>query len=586
MKNILLGTVLLIFMLGCTSGGSAPVLPLRAGSYEVSAKGMNGDFPVTVTLSESAIISVAVGENAETLAMGEYAIAVIPGRIVEKQSVAVDVVSGATVTSRAIMAAVEAALVQAGAGIQAFNRPAARRSLARGSTETWDVVIVGAGLSGVMAAYDFAERNPSAKVLLLEKQDIIMGSLPIAGGVLAGTTSSLHRKHNAESSVDDIISIMEFTSKDPAWVDRDLVRNVYGLSDELYTRLLNWNLNFLDRPIQSVKYVPQVYGFIGGNELGSASIAGITYGGSGFARFFNRLVAENPIPLRTGSKVVDLVVSGGRVTGVKVQDHEKEYQINAKAVLLATGGFANNPELMQKYNANYVGTVMRSYQNATGDGFKLVERFGTPVLGKGVMGFQRADMRTATIASMFIVDINGNRFTDETAPGYEIARAMGELGRDFYAIVDGKFQDKQMIQDRIARGFIKEYQTLEALAQGCGINQAQFLATVRAYNSAVDQKRSPGFDLPAGSAVRLDTPPYYAEKSLITYFGTIPGIDIDSGMHVMDGRGNIVSGLYAAGELTFGNIVTNRYPGVGLGISYATYSGPAATRSILADLGF
>jgi len=275
------------------------------------------------------------------------------------------------------------------------------------------------------------------------------------------------------------------------------------------------------------------------------------------------------------------------VTGVTVQDREKEYQIKAKAVLLCTGGFANNKDLMQKYNANYANmdTIMRCYPGATGDGFKLVERFGTPILGKGVMGIPRANMYTYPIPNRFLTGIDGRRFVDETAPSYEIVRAMmDDKGKDFYAIVDAKFQDKKLIQDKISAGFVKEYPSLEALAADTGIDQAGLLETVKAYNAAVDGGKSPGFDLPADKAVKLDTAPFYAEKSRPGHFGTIPGIDIDSKLRVLDSEGKAVAGLYAAGELTFGNIVTNRYPGAGTGISYAAYSGPAAVRSIVADL--
>ncbi|HWQ51823.1 MAG TPA: FAD-dependent oxidoreductase [Terriglobales bacterium] len=567
-----------------STGTPPPVEPAgyTPGTYEASAQGMNGPVPVSVTVSEDKIESVVVGDNRETKGLGTYSIDLIPQRIVEEQSLAVDNVTGATITAGAILRAVETALTEAGADIASLKVPKEPPALTQGETETFDVVIVGAGLAGIHAAYELLATSPETTYVVLEKRDIVTGSLPPSGGAIAGTTSNLHAAANAECTVDDLIAMLQkgVDEGQPATINRELVTNVYAKSATILNRMQDWGFPFYTTPRLSSVYTTKVNYFSPTTATGEAS------NGQDFAAFFVSHVAANPFNLRLGNKVTDLVVTDGAVTGVKVLDVKanKEYQIDAKAVLLVTGGFAANPELVAKYNPEYLSAIMRSHSGATGDGYVMTEQFGTKVLGTGVMGTPRVDINTNPLTSRFYATVDGGRIYNENAPNYAMVRAMAAYGKDVFALLDSKFENKELLAQHMEKGFAREYDSLEALAEGEGINKETLLATVDAYNKAVDEGKSPGYDLPADKAVKLDTAPYYAEKLYMTYFGVIPGIEVDGETRVLDGNGTPVPNLYAAGELTFGNITNNRYPGTGIGISYASFSGPLAINTIIADL--
>lgn len=541
----------------------------KAGTYEASARGMNGPVPVTVTVTEDAIESVVVGENTETLGLGDIAAEKLPARIVEAQSLAVDTVSGATITSYAILSAVEDALSQAEADIAALKVKAPEKELVKGDTETVDVVIVGAGLSGIMAAYDLKIKNPDTSYILLEQLDVIMGSLPMAGGAIIADKSKLHTENGMESSIDDIIKILEFASAGP--VNNEYIKNIYANAEELLNRLIDWGAPLGNPTLSKEPASDKVYAFWADGR------------GAGFAHFFNEQVKKDAINLRLNSKATELIVTDGVVTGVKVEDKEKTYEIHAKAVLLATGGFGMNQELIKKYSPYYVGGISRTTAGATGDGFLMTEQFNPEIVGNGMMGGgPRASLALGSIASMFAVSTEGTRFANES-DNLAIVDGMGGT-LTAYRLMDANFPDQDTLQAHIDAGLIAPFDTLEALAKEYGINESNLLATVKAYNEAVDAGTSPGFDLPVEKAQKLEKAPFYAEKINLSWFGTIPGIKVDNQMRILDGNGVPVPGLYATGELTEGNFYTRTYPGAGVGISYATYTGPYAVRNIIEDL--
>jgi fumarate reductase flavoprotein subunit len=539
---------------------------------------MYGPVTVSVTVTEKEIVSVTIKSHQDTGGLGDVAAEKLPPRIVGAQSLAVDVVSGATVTSSAILMAVEDALSQSGVDLPALRIAPAKDPLKKGRSENFDVVIVGAGLAGLNAAYDLKINHPEISFVILEQLDIIGGSLPMAGGAIIATSSRYHKAEGVECTLDDIVFLVENAIKQPS--RRTLVRNVFGNSQELFDRYIDWGLEFTtpyqSRPANN----PNVYAFR------------VKGWGAGFAQFFNRHIEENPINLRLRSCVTDLIVTNGNVTGVKVQDSEKEYEIHAKAVLLATGGFGQNQDLITQYAPLFKGGFSQTNAGASGAGFIMTMRFNTPVVGEGLMGGRLAAFTTySAIPSNFIVSQEGRRFVDESNDDAVISALDGGKVSG-YKLADGTFAaDGRLVTnvhmapsiDHRDAG-LKGYNTLEELARAHGINEANLVNEVRTYNAAVDSGQSPGFGLPADKATKIETPPYYAERLYTVWYGTVPGIKIDDTMHVLDGSDRTVPGLYAAGEVAEGNLWTVTYPGGGTGIGFAIFGGAFAARQIASDL--
>ena len=533
-----------------------------AESYTAVGQGIGGDVPVTVTIEDGRIVSIDVGDNSETAGIGSNAIEQLPGKIVEAQSLAVDVIGGATVTSTAILTAVETAITEAGLDVEAFKTAPAATELVQGETETTQVVIVGGGLSGLMAAYELKDNHPEVDYILVEKLDMLTGSIPGTGGAIIATKSVLHTADGSECTVQDIIDLFEYTSGTD--VNEALVSNVYEDSDVVLNRLVSWGTNFTNPQVSS-KYSDEVISYWHENR------------GAGLAAAMNAYMAENPANVRTGTKVESLLVEDGRVVGVHCTDNEKEYDIRANYVILATGGFGSSEEYMNEYLPLFADGYSSTNAGATGDGITMTAQFGTKIVGDGSMGSLVAPDGSALISVNFLVNQEGVRFIGEGEPKYVIQRAVSQQSdKAAFLIADASYADMDTINAKMEKGYVKQYDTLEELAADNGIDVETLLDTVAAYNAAADAGEeipATEYSLAAASATKVETAPYYIEKVTLRTFGTIPGAEVNEYCQILDGEGNPVEGLYGVGEFIAGNAFTRQYPGAGVGISWAANTG-------------
>lgn len=564
-----LGAVLLASVLLLSGCAKAPASQsgtgsYKAGSYTAEAQGMNGAVKVTVTVDQDKIVSVTVDEHNETPGISDGAIEKLPQMIVDQQSLALDAVSGATFTSKAILEAAEKALTEAGGDLEAL-KASTEKEIAEGETETTDIVIVGAGISGIMASYELTLNHPEIKFILVEKLPTVGGSLAATGGAIFGTDSSIHQADGVKSTIDQIVNFFEQTSgSKPA--NEQLVRNVYESSADTLNVLENLNAPYTGK---TEKVDPS------NDELFSLRMENK---GKGFYDFIKAEVEDKmPFDLRLETTVTELIVENGEVQGVKVEDQNKRYTIEASQVILATGGFGSNPELMQKLAPNYADGVIATNAGATGDGILLTEQFGTQVFGDGTMGSVVNPDRSDLLASTFMVSKAGVRFTNEKAPKYVIQRAVADLPEhQAFVIADSTYADAEGLQKALDSNMAVAYDTLDDLAAAAGMDAEALKAEVAAYNKAIDDQVSPGFGLKADQANKIETAPFYLETAVVRTFGTIPGIEVNDKAQVLNGEGQPVSGLFASGELIAANAFDSRYPGVGIGISFAANSGRLA----------
>lgn len=543
----------------------------HAGSYTGIGNGRNGEITVSVKVSENAIEAIEIASHQETPGICEAAFAKIPAAIIEKQSLAVDAVAGATLTSEGVLAAVINALEQAGADIDALKSTDAEMELTEETLDT-DVVIVGAGISGIMAAYELHNTHPEISFVVLEKLDMIGGSLTTSGGAIVGTGSKLHDAAGVKTNTQEIAALFAYTSGEE--VRTALIENVFEGSEALLNMMIDWGAPFSgDLAKASADFSPNICAL---NAAGK---------GAAHTAFLASKIAEDGLDVRTGTKVTDLIVENGTVCGVLAEDAQSRYTVHAKAVLLATGGFGNNPELMQEYCPAYSNAIVSANAGAEGDGILMTRQFGTQVVGQGVMGSPKAAGNGTLITSSFLVNAEGARFVKENANRMVIMNTIAyEQNGTAYYLADANYANAEQIQKKIADGLLVPYDTLDAMAEALGMNPETLKATVAAYNAAADAGNTLEFGLPAEKATKIEKAPFYAEKVYLRYFGTIPGIEISDTCQVLDGNGNAVPGLYASGELTAGNAFTNRYPGAGIGIGYAANSGKFAAQSLAEEL--
>lgn len=424
-----------------------------------------------------------------------------------------------------------------------------------------------------MAAYELKKNAPDVNFVVLERLPVIGGSLVATGGAIFGLDSKIHQENGVKpATLEEVIEFFKFTSGSED-LNEELIKNVFPSSTDTINMLADWGAPFTGETEPASPYSDELFTVRTSDR------------GKGFYDFLDELVKKETFDLRLETTVTDLIVEDNKVTGVVIQDKEKVYKILADQVILATGGFGSNPDMMKKYAPEYADGVLATNGGALGDGFKFVEQFGTPIVGYGTMGSIVAEDKSAVISSTFMVNAEGKRFVDETSPLYVRQRAVAEQSNNqAFVIADSNYEDKEGLKVAKDNGLVQEFTTVEELSDAIGINKDNLVKELKAYNEAVAGKKSPGFDLPADKATAVVKAPFYVEKAIIRTFGTLTSITINEKAQVLNAEGKAVEGLLACGELTAGNAFERQYPAVGVGISYATNSGRLAAKTAVSNM--
>ncbi|WP_279016493.1 FAD-binding protein [Sutterella wadsworthensis] len=520
---------------------------LQDGTYEVSAKGNNGPVVFSVEIQGQAIKSIKVVRGEETPGLGVEAIAMISKEIIARQTTAVDAVSGATNSSRAVTAAVEAALQKAG-GTVADLKKTHQTDAALPTNNSTDVLVVGAGGAGMGAA--IAAKEAGAKVLLIEK-------LPLVGG----TTLLASTAFNAGGSKVQMSSAKPYTAADYfAKLEKGArgqeLANVKQLAD-LSGPTADWLIGMgadLSRVINGSQHTPKDGGALGTNLV----------------PVMKARVDALGIETRTDTKATDLIVgTDGRVSGVRVTTPKGSYEIHAKAVILATGGFASNPDLVKRFSPQLAGYPSTASVGATGDGIIMAEKAGAALSQMDLTGPQTVAYDTGHGAvsltnvrynGAILVNQEGKRFANELGQTAALASAITkQTGGAAYLIFDQKAVDHaSLMQTYKARGYFVEAPNLTDLAAKLGINPQALGATVAEWHTVYDTKQDPVFGRKDSIFTRIDTAPYYGQKISPASQTTYGGVMRDAKSRAVRADGSVIPGLYVAGETAsqFGSGVT------------------------------
>lgn len=557
---------ILALMLCAALSISAFGVEFKEGTYVGEAKGYRGEVKVEVKTSKNKIEEVNVIKNTDTPIISESAAKKVPEQIVKYQSLRVDGVSGATGTSRALTSAVRNALKNSGADLKELNKkPVIEAKKLVKETQNKDVVVIGAGGAGLVAAIE-AKNNGAKNVIVLEKMAFAGGNTLISGGEYAAPNNWVQVKKGLKDSNDafynDILKGGD-NEGDPKLV-RVLADNALSGAEWLKDYI---NMTFEDRQM-----------FFGGHSVERSLVP---QGATG-VEMISKLLAkaeELNIPVLYETPATELIVDKGRVTGVKAVSEDKEYTFLAKdGVILATGGFGSNLEMRVKYNKDVDENILSTNTvGITGDGITMAEKIGAqledmpfiqtyptcdPISG-ALLYF--GDVRL--VGGSILVNQEGKRFVEELERRDVISMAIkNQTGNAAYQFCDEAQVKLSGVAEHHAdevnylfnNKLLVKADTIKEAADFFGIDAAELEKTVAKYN----QYAKDGKDLEFNKRGKL-TPfeakgPFYIMKAVPAVHHTMGGVKIDENARVINTKGEVIKGLYGAGEVTGDIHGTNR----------------------------
>lgn len=568
---LLLTGLLALSIIGCSGTGKVEKTEsgVTDGTYTAVAPGNNADVKVEVVIKDGKIESVKVVEHKETPGISDLALSDIPAKIVETQSLGVDAISGATMSSNAVLAAVEDCLKQAGFDVEALKAVTTTTEKAEDVTLEADVIVIGAGGAGLAAAV--MANQEGASVIVIEKMPKIGGNTILSGGALnavdEGSETALANKDSVELHYTQTFEGGD-KKANPEMV-RTLVENAWDGVEWLQEL--------------GMEFQPGTFTVLGG--LWPRAHKPVEPVGTGFFKTYQNYVdTHENIEILLNTKAEEFILADGEVKGViATGETGNKVTLNANnAVILATGGFGQNIEMRQEFNTIWkdLGGSVKStnHPGATGDGIKMAEAVNADLVGmEYIQLLPMGDPNTGSLSgniekgveNRIFVNKDGNRFVDEGARRDVMTSAlMEQTDAQMWVILDShdyptgeeinNFNEKisQLVSDK--RAFKGE--TLEDLAKEINVNPENLVKAVEEFNKAVNGEAEDPFGRTLFKDP-IDQGPYYASLRIPTVHHTMGGIKINTDAQVINKDGEVVKGLYAAGEVTGGIHGANRLGG-------------------------
>ncbi len=585
------------------SAGSGDAAGGVSGEFTGTATGM-GEVSVTITLTDGVITGCEIVGDSETEGIGSVIVENAPEEIVSGNKGAIDVVSGATITSNAVNEALAAALAAAGLDAADFTGSGDAAAAEDRAVDT-DIVIVGAGGAGMTAA--IAAANEGKNVVIVESQAMVGGnSVRSTGGMNAAKTPAQDENEFAESA--GVEKTLETAASE--WAGNEAIT---ALADTVAGQWAEYQANPVGY-FDSVELM-ELDTLIGGHgtndpalvealcsnsadaiawlsEQGIELTSVSSFGGASVKRIHRPVDSEGKT-ISVGSYMIPLLQAkceelgvefimnttaneiltdaNGAAVGIAATDKNgAAVTVNAKAVILATGGFGANLDMVVEYKPDLAGFMTTNAPGAQGQGIDMAVAIGAGTVDMDQIQIHpTVEANTAALITeglrgdgAILVNAEGNRFTDEVGTRDVVSAAeIAQTGSYSWLVIDQAMADaSSVIQGYIKNGYTVTGETYEELADAMGVDAAAFAATMDKWNAAV----AAGVDEEFGRtsfANPLDTAPYYAIKVTAGIHHTMGGLTINPQTQVLAGDGTVIDGLYAAGEVTGGVHGGNRLGG-------------------------
>lgn len=516
--------------------------PLRDGTFIGKGRGRNGTIEVSVTIKNGAVADAEIIKDIESPNIADIAKEKIIAQFIKDGTTSrIDAISGATITSNALLDAFDDAI--------SISQGIKKAAIIYKDCE-YDIVIIGAGGAGLTAATEAASKG--AKVLVLEKMGIIGGnSNNSTGGINACYTKEQKRlgiKDTKEVFFNDTMKGGRYLN-DPELV-KTMVDNSADMVEWLQSPMIGADLS--DVGAFGGATNKRIHRPKGGGAIGSHLIP-----------LLQKAALMQGAEIRVANKATDIISENGKAVGVKVVYEGGEYTVRTKAIIIATGGFAANPAMVELYQAALAGFATTNHKGATGDAFAMVEKFDaeliqmeqiqthpTVVKGTGIMITEAIRGNGA-----ILVNKNGRRFVNELETRDIVSAAILKGPEKVaYLIFDqGIRESLSAIESYAKQRLLSQGNTFEELARMISIDAVALEYTIEEYNKAVLAKKDSDFGRNPESMERtLSKPPFYAIEVEPAVHHTMGGLKINTKAQVMNKKGEPIPGLFAAGEVTGG----------------------------------
>ena len=530
------------------------------GSYTAEAQGIFVPVKVTVRVSENEIETVLVDATGETPELGGIAAEKMAMAIMNAQTPNVDSVSGATVTSAAIIAAATDALKQAGADIavlDANRKDTKNEGPKEEKTIDTEIVIIGAGGAGMTAAIMLQQAGKD--FVILEKMPYVGGNTTKATGGMNASETHYQKEQGIEDS--------------NALFAADTMKGGHALNNSsLVAVMANSSAGAIDWLDTIGAELPKI-SFSGGASVNRIHAPA---DGSGVGAYlvdrFSAKLNELGVKVMLETAATELLTDAdGKIAGVKAVGPDAIYTINARAVILASGGFGANEAMYTTYRPDLKGTVTTNAPGATGDGIVMAQALGADLVDIEQIQLHPTVEQTTSILitesvrgdGAILVNQGGVRFTNELLTRDAVSAAeLAQEGSYAYIIFDQKLRDNlKAVEKYVKSGITVQADTIEGLAEQLGIDPATLAKTLNDWNEIVKNQRDTQFGRTTGMKEDLTTAPYYAIKIAPGIHHTMGGVKINTAAEVINTEGAAIPGLFAAGEVCGGVHGGNRLGG-------------------------
>ena len=565
MKSTMIkSAVAMVFAAGFAAASMAA--PVTA---EGTGVGKHGDITVAVTFDAGKIQDIKIVKNAENPILAKKVFTDLKDQVVALSSTDVDLISGATFSAKGFIDAVNDAAKKAGVTLAKADKKALKKAARElPKTSNYDVVVIGAGGAGFSAA--ITAKNAGANVVLLEKMPAVGGNSLISGAEMNVAKNWVQPKLGINDDSPELHAQDTFKGGD----GKGDMKVINVMTHEALDAA-KWCRDYL-----GVRFEDDNLFFFGGHSRKRALIP-VGHTGTEFIAKFQAKADELGIPVITNMKAEELIKNkDGRVVGVKATMDGSEYTFNAKGgVVLATGGFGANPEMVKKYNPKIDERFKTTdAPGSTGEALYMAERAGAELVNMGyIQTYPICDPLSGAIELIadarfdgaIMLNQEGKRFVEELQRRDVLSEAiLNQTGRYCWVL----WNDKIGSISNTVKAHANEYEAftkqgimttcddLKCIADFTKIPFDQLRKTVKRVSDMAGKGNDKDFNHRAG-LMDMQQGKYYVIKAVPSTHHTMGGVRINEKAEALTAEGKVIPGLWAAGEVTGVTHGTNRLGG-------------------------